>query len=425
MLELIYIAVIIIGFVTAYIVSLYSLAVFIDPDEIDDILPNVSAFHKKILLRMADDSRALIQVAEIFKSFVLVLVSFMMLLLLEMFAHHFEISMLIVNIFGLLFIWFLYLAVVEIFPRYRTRSAVNEKMIKHLWIFSITFVLFQPIIKIYRAALLRSESSEHVTEEDKEDILERAIETVAERAGIGQSIVDDEEKEMINQIFLLDQTVVREIMVPRVNMVGIDKKMTFTEIRELVTRDGHSRYPVYDDTIDKIIGLIYVKDLFNKMPEAGEKFNINKYLRKPYLVPETKVIGDLLREFKNKRQHIAVVIDEYGGIAGLVTLEDIIEEIFGEIQDEHDRESDEIVQLAQGLWLVDANMMVEKLQDTLDTEFDQEDYDSIGGLIYDLVGSVPEEGRKIKWNSFEFTVEEVEGQRIKTVKVKYNGTNSH
>lgn len=423
MLELIYIIIIVTSFVAAYIVSLYSLAVFIDPDEIDEILPHVSKFHKKILIRMAEDSRAFMQVEEIFKSFVLVVVSFFMLALLDLFAHHFSISMIIVNTFGLLFVWLLYLAIVEIAPRYRSRNAVNDKMIKFLWIFSLIFVLFAPILKIYRAALLRSEGSDHFTEEDKEDIVERAIETVAERAGIGQSIVDDEEKEMINQIFLLDQTVVREIMVPRVNMVGIDKNMAFKEIRELVTRDGHSRYPVYDETIDKIIGLIYVKDLFNKMPEAGENFNINKYLRKPYLVPETKVIGELLREFKNKRQHIAVVIDEYGGIAGLVTLEDIIEEIFGEIQDEHDREDDEIVKLPDGRWLVDANMMLEKLQDTLDTEFDQGDYDSIGGLIYDLVGSVPEEGRKIKWHSFEFMVDKVEGQRIKTVKVKYNSSN--
>jgi CBS domain containing-hemolysin-like protein len=157
-------------------------------------------------------------------------------------------------------------------------------------------------------------------------------------------------------------------------MVGIEENMSFRKIRQLVSRDGHSRYPVYQETIDKVIGLIYVKDLFSNPPEAGEKFDINKYLRKPYFIPETKIIGELLREFKDKRQHIALVADEYGGVAGLVTLEDIIEEIFGEIQDEHDSEEAEFADMGDGRFVVSANLLVEKLQDYLDTDYEHADY---------------------------------------------------
>ena len=224
---------------------------------------------------------------------------------------------------------------------------------------------------------------------------------------------------MIGQIFQLDQTVVREIMVPRIDIIGIERSMSFSDIRKLVLKDGHSRYPVYDDTIDRVTGMIYVKDLFSRMPEPGEKFVIGKYLRKPYFVPETKVIGELLGEFKAQRLHIAMVADEYGGVAGLVTLEDIIEEIFGEIQDEHDWEEADFTKLAEGEYRVSAGLLVEKLQDYLETDYKQGEYDTVGGLIYDMVGSVPKEGRKIRWHDIEFEVERVEGQRILHVKVRH------
>lgn len=420
MIELLYILIIAALFILAYLVSLYSLAVYIDPDEVEDIIPGAPDIHKRLLVKIASDPRAFMQISELLKSMTLIVITLLSAIILNKFSLYLKINSISILIGGMAFVWLTYIGIVEILPRYSSRKAIRTNMVRHLWLIALLYLIFSPLVKIYRKVLKRSEIKEHVTEEEKEDLVERAIETVAERAGIAETLVDDEEMEMINQIFLLDQTVVKEIMVPRINIIGIDKKMSFKDFRELVFKDGHSRYPVYEGTIDKIVGLIYVKDVFNNMPEPGEEFIISDFLRKPYFVPETKIIGNLLREFKSKRQHIALVADEYGGLAGLVTLEDIIEEIFGEIQDEHDKEEAEIVQLDNGSIRVDANLMVEKLQDFLDTEFVQDENVSIGGMIYDLIGSVPEKGQKIKWNSIEFEVEQLEGQSIISVIVKKN-----
>lgn len=418
-MEIFYIAIIIFGFFSAYIISLYALAVYIDPDDIEILLPVSSKYRKKILLKMSGDPRAFLQISEIFKSFVLIVNTIFAVLLGESFALKNNVNIISINIVSLFLVWILFILCVEILPRYSSRKAINSGMVKYLWGIYLIYLIFYPVVQLFRKIIDKTGSNEQVSEEEKEDIVERAIETVAEHAGIGETIVDEEEKEMINQIFLLDQTIAREIMVPRMDIVAFESLMSFKDIKTLIKKDGHSRYPVYEKTIDKILGLVYVKDLFNDPPEPGEKFNLAKYLRKPFIVPESKIIGELLKDFKQKRQHIAIVVDEYGGVSGLVTLEDIIEEIFGEIQDEHDSEEDDIIRLKNGLYKVNAALLIETLQDFLGTEFDQGNYDTVGGLIYDLVGSVPDEGQKVKWNDIEFEITKIEGQRILTVKARY------
>ena len=424
MLDLLSILIIILCFFTKYIVSLYALAVYIDPNEVEELIPAVSSMKRKMLLTMAGDARAFLQISEVYKSFTLIVITIFTVLLSQSIANAFDVKFIIVIIISLLFVWIFHIIIGEILPRYSSRKAINVGMIKHLWVIYPIYRLFFPIVKHYRRAIDKSASQEEVSEDEKEDIVERAIETVAEHAGISETIVDEKEKEMINQIFLLDQTVAKEIMIPRPDIIAFEKMMTFKEIREIIKKDGHSRYPVYDSSIDKIIGLCYVKDLFNKPPEMGEPFNISSYLRTPFLIPETKIIGELLQEFKSKRQHIAIVVDEYGGVAGLVTLEDIIEEIFGDIQDEHDSEFDDIIKRRDGRYKVNASLLVERLQDFLDTEYEIGNYDTVGGLMYDLFGSVPDEGQKVKWNDLEFEIEQVEGQRIISVIVRNKRENT-
>lgn len=413
-----YLVVIIAVYVTAYLVSLYSMAVYIDPDEVETLFPGISPARRGFLMKLARDPRAFVQIAVVYKSFALIIITAISLQLMRWLSEAAGVDVALLLPLGLAVHWLLYIVVVEYLPRRSTREAIDQRMVGHLWVIIIVWAVFFPIVQVYRKALRRTGEGEKVTEEEKDEIVERAIETLADQAGIGETIVEEDEKEMIGQIFQLDQTVVHEIMVPRIDIIGIDKSTSFADIRKLVLEDGHSRYPVYDGTIDKIIGMMYVKDLFSRMPDAGEKFVITKYLRKPYFVPATKVIGELLGEFKARRLHIAMVADEYGGVAGLVTLEDIIEEIFGEIQDEHDWEEAEFTKLAEGQYRVNAGLLVEKLQDYLDTDYAQGDYETVGGLIYDLVGSVPREGQKIKWHDVEFQVDKVEGQRILYVKVR-------
>lgn len=410
--------VVIIAYATAYVVSLYSLAVYIDPDEAETLFPNISPARRSFLVKLVRDPRAFMQIAVIYKSFALIIITAISFQLMRHLSGAIGVNISLLLPIGLIVLWLLYLIFVEYLPRRSSRKAINQRMARHLWIITIIWILLFPIVHLYRKALQRTKNGNEVTEEEKDEIVERAIETLAEQAGIGETIVEEDEKEMIGQIFQLDQTVAREIMVPRIDITGVEKSMSFTDIRKLVLRDGHSRYPVYDGTIDKVIGMMYVKDLFSKIPDPGEEFVIANYLRKPYFVPETKVIGELLGEFKARRLHIAMVVDEYGGVAGLVTLEDIIEEIFGEIQDEHDWEEAEFTKLPDGRYLVNAGLLVEKLQDYLDTDYEQGDYDTVGGLIYDLVGSVPNQGQKIKWHDLEFEVDRVEGQRIIYVKVR-------
>lgn len=416
--EWVAIAAILSGYFLGYGISLYALSMHIDPDEIRQIIPRVSNRRRKFLEKLSRDPRAFVQTAMLFKSLVLIVITGCAILLLRSLARGLEVSDWIVFMLGLILVWLLFVYFVEYLLRRASRCAISMSMNRHFWLVSVLYTFLLPVVKAYRALLLRGRQREAVTEEEKEDLVERAIETLAEDAGIDERIIEEDEKEMIGQIFLLDQTVVREIMIPRIHMTAINKNMTFPEIRELVARDGHSRYPVYDGSIDSIVGLVYVKDLFNRMPQPGESFVIDDYLREPYFVPESKVIGELLREFRLKSLHIAIVVDEYGGVAGLVTLEDIIEEIVGEIRDEHDYESDLFQQMPDGRYLASASMLVEELQELLNVEYDPGDNDTVGGLIYDLVGSVPSEGQLVQWYGIQFEVSRVEGQRIVEVLVR-------
>ncbi|RKX22651.1 MAG: hypothetical protein DRP35_01415 [Candidatus Zixiibacteriota bacterium] len=418
MAELIYIFLIIMGYFTAYVVSLYSLAIFIDPDEVKLLFPKVSKKRKEFITKLADDPRVFTQIAIIYKSFILIIISVFAVSLLSSLSDEFHTSLKISIPVGLVVIWLLYIFFVELLPRKASRDVISLNLLKRLWLIEIVYKMFLPIINIYRNSLKKSGEKAHATEEEKDEIIERAIEALADEAGISENIVEEDEKEMITQIFQLDQTIVKEIMIPRIDITGIEEKISYKEIQSLVLKEGFSRYPVFVKSIDKIIGILYIKDLFSKMPEPGEKFNIHKYLKRPYFVPESKIIRDLLKEFKARHLHIAIVVDEYGGVAGLVTLEDIIEEIVGDIQDEHDLEEAEFSKLADGSYLANAAMLVKELQDFFDTEYEQEESETIGGLIYDLVGSVPELTQKIRWNSFIFEIESIKGQRILRVKVK-------
>lgn len=403
------------GYVSCYIVSLYGLAGYVDPEEIPRLTPEISKRKHDALTRLVRDPRELVQVATIYRYVILMVITIGTLDIVASVAG--PAHAIYWYPVGLVAVWLLFIFAAEYLPRRTWRKQLGPGLIRYLWYVSLLNWLLSPVVRTYRKALQRNDLDNPVTEEEKEEIVERAIETLAEQAGIGEAIVEEDEKQMIGHIFLLDQTQVQDIMSPRIDMVAIDKATSFSDIQNLVLRDGHSRYPVYEGAVDKIIGILYVKDLFIKMPRPGEEFVIAKYLRRPYFVPGTKVIGELLSDFLARKLHLAIVVDDYGGVAGLVTLEDILEEIVGEIQDEHDTEDAEIQQLPDGGYLVEGTVRLERVQKLFETEFDQDENATVGGLIYDLVGSVPDEGSRLRWNDLRLEVQRVEGQRIRSVRI--------
>ena len=226
-----------------------------------------------------------------------------------------------------------------------------------------------------------------------------------------------DDKEMISNIIELHDTSVREVMIPRVDMVCAEVTMDIPKLRELIRKVGHSRIPVYKDSIDQILGIVYAKDLLENEAAPEKKRTIEKILRPPYVIPETKKVDELLREFQREKIHLAIVVDEHGTIAGLVTLEDLIEEIVGEIQDEYDDEEPMYEELADGSIVVDAKLNIDALNEMLDIEIIPEEFETIGGLVYNELDRVPEQGEILSYRNLRIAVREVEDRRIIKVSI--------
>lgn len=229
-------------------------------------------------------------------------------------------------------------------------------------------------------------------------------------------IINEEKKDMIQGIEELSETSVKEVMVPRIDVDFISVDTKRDELFSKIVESGHSRFPVYSESIDNVIGVLYVKDLIYSVSK-NEDFSLEKIIRKPYFVPESKRIDTLLREFKRKHLHIAIAIDEYGGIAGIITMEDIIEEIVGDIQDEFDNEREEITNIGKNVWICDAGVDLDDLNELLDANFPAEEFDSLGGFAFDLFGKVPVKFEKASWKNWDFIVQDMEGHRINLIKL--------
>jgi len=240
----------------------------------------------------------------------------------------------------------------------------------------------------------------------------KAIISVSEEEGI----LEEEEREMITSIFEFGETKVGEIMVPRVDMVCIDVDTPFEEVMKVVREVGHSRIPVYEESIDNIIGVLYVKDLLEYWDEEERaNLDLRKTLRPPYFVPETKKVNELLREFQQEKVHIAIVVDEYGGTAGLVTIEDILEELVGEIEDEYDesKAGKPYTILSSSEVLVDGRMSIDDVREELEVKLpDVEDVETIAGFVISQLGHVPREGESVEVGNAKFTVVEADERRI-------------
>jgi putative hemolysin len=235
-------------------------------------------------------------------------------------------------------------------------------------------------------------------------------------AGEEQGVIEEQEKEMIQSIFEFADTIAREVMTPRVDMKCISVDATPQEAIALIRKTGHSRIPVYEGTVDNIVGILHAKDLLRLCEGAPVKFALREVMRPAYFVPESKRVVELLQELRRRRVHMAIVQDEYGGTAGLVTLEDLVEEIVGEIQDEYDVEPEEPVQvLPDGSLLIDARMHLDDASELLKTNLESEEFDTIGGFVFGMLGHQPSEGEVVTANGWQLRVHAVEGHRIRQV----------
>lgn len=229
----------------------------------------------------------------------------------------------------------------------------------------------------------------------------------------------EDEHELIESIVLYQSVMVKEIMRPRVDIVAVNINSTFKEVLEVITNTGHSRIPVFKNEIDFIVGILYAKDFlpYIENPKLVENFNIKNNLREPLFVPQTKLINNLMREFQDKKMHMAIVVDEYGGTSGLITLEDIIEEIIGEIRDEYEKDEHLIQKISPNSLIVSGHVTIDELNDILNIDLPtiDVDYETIGGFVLHNAGMIPKINFSFVENGFKFTVKEIQNKRIKKI----------
>ena len=240
--------------------------------------------------------------------------------------------------------------------------------------------------------------------------------------GQEEGVFDESETEMINSIMEFDETYVKAIMVPRIDIVAVDVEDSINEALRLIIDGGHSRIPAYEESIDNIVGILYAKDIFEHLDADFNELKVKALIRDAYYIPETKKVSDLLNELRLKKVHMAIILDEYGGTNGLVTIEDLIEEIIGDIQDEYDVEEDLIVMHSDNQLVADARAPIGDVEEAFDVELDEEiledsEADTIGGLAFEHLGGIPEVDDEVTVGRFLIRIVNVSGRRITKVEV--------
>jgi CBS domain containing-hemolysin-like protein len=237
--------------------------------------------------------------------------------------------------------------------------------------------------------------------------------------GVETGEIEPEEQEMIRGVLTATDKVAREVMVPRIDLTAVDADSPLEDLLNAILQEGHSRIPVYEETIDRIIGIVHARDLLEAFYDTGrEGLEIRRLpLREPHFIPENKRLLDLLSEFRQSNTPIAIVVDEYGGTAGLVTIEDLVEEIVGEIRDESDVEEEPFVRVDDRTVVFAARVPIEDVNEMLEIHLPEDEFDTIGGFVFGQVGRLPTEGQTLTYDGVAFTVEDTDGKRIQRVKV--------
>lgn len=315
---------------------------------------------------------------------------------------------------------FLLLTFGEITPKAIAKRMYKQVAAPMMTLLKLPYVLFYPFTLLFSKmtrAIMRmlgnnpNEPAPFVTAEEIEYMID---------LGSREGTFSEDRERMLRSVFEFNDTLVREIMVPRTDAVFLSADMGLDEIVEKLQSCGHSRIPVYEETLDNIIGIFYAKDIIQLVgAEDVSDFDIRAALRKPFFVPESKRIADLFSEFQRQRIHMAIVVDEFGGTDGLITLEDIVEEFFGEIQDEYDIEPEQLIPISDVMLRADARVHIYEVGDYFGVDLpDEKDYETLGGFLMSEVGAVPEVGEEVRWEDLIFRVVEADEKKVICVEIE-------
>ncbi len=303
----------------------------------------------------------------------------------------------------------------EITPKVYAIANAKQWAGRMTWFIGGWLVLSRPLIAVLVAvssAVKRLVTRREENREDLEEELKLMVDMTAEQGGLEQA-----EKTLIHNIFKLNDTMVREIMVPRTEIYGISADQSLEEVVETIRETGHSRFPVYRGDLDNVLGVVYSKDVLGHIYGTRQVSAVTELMREVYYIPETKPVGETLRELQRQRVYMGIVVDEYGGTEGLVTVEDILEEILGEIQDEHDTEEPLLVRKGEGVYLVDGRMNIEDLSEALGVDLTDEGYETLGGFIFSRFDRLPHFGEYIDFKGYRFLITKLNRRRISQVRI--------
>ena len=308
-------------------------------------------------------------------------------------------------------ITFLILIFGEITPKTSATLSSEKMSLRCAGVIFVLMVLFTPFIFVINKLSLLvlklvgvdpNKKAESITEDELRTIVEVSHE---------EGVIETEEKKMINNVFDFGDSVAKDVMVPRIDMAFVDVNASYEEVIEIFRQEKYTRFPVYEETTDNVIGILNVKDIL--LAGEREQFSVRDYLRAPYYTYEFKKVSELMVEMKKANVNIIIVLDEYGATAGLITLEDMLEEIVGDIRDEYDEdEENELVEIAANEYVVEGSMKLDDLNDRLELKLESEDYDSVGGLVIGLLDHLPEEGEDVVFDNVRLVVDRVEKNRI-------------
>ncbi|UCC39918.1 MAG: HlyC/CorC family transporter [Candidatus Aminicenantes bacterium] len=299
----------------------------------------------------------------------------------------------------------------EVLPRFLNFLDKKKVLALLLPSFKLPYLLAKPLLLIAKKS--PAEKEEEELHEASEEEIEAFIEEAKE-----EGIIEKEEEVLLKSVVEFGDTVVREIMTPRVDIACIQKDATMEKLRDLVIKEKHSRIPVYKEKVDNIEGIVLAKDLLQYSDDKHKKSSIEPIIRPVHFIPESMKVAELLKEFQKRKQKLAIVVDEHGGISGLVTMEDLVEEIVGEIQDEYDVDEVQVTKRGAFDYVVTGDAEVEKIEELLDVELAEENYITVSGLITHHLGRLPELGENIQIKGLSLDILDVDQKRIKKLRIK-------